>query len=343
MARQRAPAGRGASASGSGCAHGEARMPLSTHVPDGNALFGPRLCDRSPRGHLMVLTRRCGAGVCLAAATGTWSSLMRAAAGRTAKLWRARVGTSVVGRARARRAVPTLAVFVVGAQRSGTTMILDAFRRLPGVEVYGEADPRAFDRFRLRSPDVIRNLVHHSSSRAAVFKPLCPRAVWVYRAPDDRIRSFVARFGDANRRALRRIAQDRDLTGWEAGGLTEEQLALIRSFDYESLSAESASGLFWFLRNSLYFELELDRRPDVRLCSYGNFVAHPESSMRALCRFLDVEYRRGAIEHVHASPPGPPLDLDRRVRVLCDEMMQRLDAGCHAQASASGVPRRNGE
>ncbi|HET7380310.1 MAG TPA: sulfotransferase domain-containing protein, partial [Gaiellales bacterium] len=220
-------------------------------------------------------------------------------------------GRTLVGRARRSAggadAAGTRAVLIVGAQRSGTTMLLEVMGRLPGVEIYGESDPRAFESFRIRSPEVIRSIVASSRTRAVVFKPLCdshrtaslldelgtpprPRAVWVYRAPDDRVRSSVAKFGDSNRRALRRIAQDGDLTGWQAGGLSGERLALIQSFDYDRLSPESAAGLFWYVRNSLYFDLGLDQRPDVTLCSYDAFVAAPEASMQALCRFLELEY-----------------------------------------------------
>jgi hypothetical protein len=263
------------------------------------------------------------------------------------------VGHTLVRRARGGRveSIPTHAVLIVGAQRSGTTMLLDAFGRLPGVETYGESDPRAFDSFRIRSPEVIRGILAASHSRLAVFKPLCdshrsqwlleqlgpepsPRAVWVYRSADDRIRSSVARFGDSNLRALRRIADDGDVTGWQAGGLSEERLALIRSFDYDRLDAESAAGLFWYLRNSLYFDLGLDSRPDVTLSSYDAFVDAPEESMRALCRFLGVGYHGASVRGIRPSRRRPKLVLDDRVRALCEDMMRRLDRTWHTQAAA---------
>jgi hypothetical protein len=275
-------------------------------------------------------------------------------AGLRAPLRHARaMGRSLIGRARARtgRAIATRAVLIVGAQRSGTTMLVDAFGCLPGVETHGESDPWAFDSFRIRSPDVLRRILEASHNRAAVFKPLCdshrtawlleqlgavhtPRAVWVYRSPDDRIRSSVARFGDSNLRALRRIAEDGDLTGWQAGGLSGEHLALIRSFDYGRLDAESAAGLFWYVRNSLYFDLGLDRRDDVTLSSYDAFVADPETSMEGLCGFLELEYDPASVVGVRSPAPRPKLVLDDRVRALCDEMTGRLDRASQAQASA---------
>ncbi len=287
--------------------------------------------------------------------TGSAATASIVPAGLRAPIRRVRaVGRTVAGRARAgaARSTPTRAVLIVGAQRSGTTMLVDAFARLPGVETYGESDPRAFDSFRIRSPQVIRGILAASRSRAAVFKPLCdshrtqwlleqlgpepsPRAVWVYRSADGRIRSSVSRFGDSNLRALRRIAEDGDLTGWQAGGLSDDHLALLRSFDYDRLGAESAAGLFWYVRNSLYFDLGLDRRADVTLSSYDAFVDAPEASMRALCRFLALEYHGASVRGIRPSRPRPNLALDDRVRALCDEMMQRLDRARHAQGPAS--------
>ena len=49
----------------------------------------------------------------------------------------------------------------------------------------------------------------------------------------------------------------------------EHNLEIIRRFDYDRMTPESAAVLFWFVRNSLYFDLALDRRPDVALASYG--------------------------------------------------------------------------
>jgi len=238
------------------------------------------------------------------------------------------------------------AVFLVGLQRSGTNMMLRGLESCPEFEVHNENDARAFDRFRLRVT-AVPSIVSSSRSHYVLFKPLCdshavttllddcalpkpPKAIWAYRGVDGRVRSSVAKFGDANRRALTSIA-DRGLADgrWEAGGLDEEALGLIRGIDPARLSPESAAALFWYLRNSLYFTLGLDRRADVTLASYDRFVAEPEVSMRALCMFLGFPYAPHLIAHVDArsASAGRPLVLDKRIRALCDELTGRLEAG----------------
>jgi hypothetical protein len=234
-------------------------------------------------------------------------------------------------------------VFLVGVQRSGTNMLVHGLERSPEFEVRNENDREAFDRFILRPDADIRALVERSGHRYVLFKPLCDshrtrqllealgtpspgRAIWAYRKVDGRVRSAVRKFGNANLQALSGIAAGRGLDSWQAGGLGEDRLALIRRFDFEAMSPESAAALFWFLRNSLFFDLGLDERDDVALASYEEMVAEPERAMRALCASLDFPYRPALVAHIdaRASRPEDALELDPEVRELCNGLEERL-------------------
>ena len=214
-------------------------------------------------------------------------------------------------------AVPVL---LVGLQRSGTNMLTRGLERAPEFEVHNENNRSAFTRFRLREEPVIRAIVEGSKHAFVLFKPLCDShrtgelldtlttpsrglAIWAYRGYRGRVRSSVAKFGDSNRRALRRIATGTGSHLWQAGGLSEESLALIRTFNYDRMTPESAAALFWFVRNSLFFDLALDRRSDVGLASYEATIEEPEASMRSLCAFLGLPYRDMLIEGSSAVIP----------------------------------------
>jgi hypothetical protein len=138
----------------------------------------------------------------------------------------------------------------------------------------------------------------------------------------------VQKFGPANLDALRRIAAGGGGGMWQAGGLGPDRLELIRSFDYDRMTPESAAALFWFLRNALFFDLGLDTRADVALASYRATVTGPERAMRAVCDALDLAYQPALIAHIDArsSRPAPPLDLDPGIADLCDGLEARLDA-----------------
>jgi hypothetical protein len=239
-------------------------------------------------------------------------------------------------------------VYVVGLQRSGTNMLLRGVDQAPEVEVRNENDRRVFFRYRLRSEEVLASVVRRSRHAIVLVKPLCEshlvdrlldlpglpagRAVWVYRDYVSRARSEVSKFQDANLQALRVIADGGADTIWQGQRLPAESVELVRSFDPGSLSPEAAAVLFWVVRNRLFFDLGLDRRDDVILVSYNEFVRSPEDQMKRLCAFIGLAYRPALCAHVEPreSHGTGGLDLDPRLVELADEVTARL-AGAAAR------------
>jgi len=242
-------------------------------------------------------------------------------------------------------------VWLVGVQRSGTNMVVRGLEESPEVEVHNENDGAAFEHFRLRGDAAVQRIVLSSRHRYVLFKPLCDshrvdellaldtptpgRAIWAYRGVDARVRSALAKFGDANLRVLTEIAAGRAGDLWQAQRLSPDSMQLIRSFDWGSTSPASAAALFWYVRNSLFFDLGLDRRDDVLLSSYDALVADPEAGTRALAAFLGMAWHAGLAGHIERRDAGTaaPVDLDPRVRRLCDGLESRLAVAVAAQRS----------
>ncbi len=241
-------------------------------------------------------------------------------------------------------------VYLVGLQRSGTNMLARGLDIAPEFEVHNENDRAVFDHFLLRDDDVVRRIVMASRHEYVLFKPLCDshrvdhlldtlgtpspgRAIWAYRDVDGRARSAVSKFGRNNLLTLRDIAAGKGEGMWQAQRLSRETLDQITSFDYSTMSAETAAALFWWIRNGLFFEIGLDRRDDVLLASYQDMLAAPAPAMQSICRFLRLEYRPALIEHISPRGPGAarPLDIDPRVRALCEQLQSRLDEALRRQ------------
>jgi hypothetical protein len=254
----------------------------------------------------------------------------------------------LANRSRPRGGVPVL---LVGLQRSGTNMLVRGLERAPEFQVYNENNRAAFSRFRLRPDPVVRRLIDRSRHPYVLVKPLCDshrtaelldglgtrrpgRALWVYRSFEGRTRSALAKFGGSNLLALREIAVGGGRDRWEAQRLSQDSLDLLASFDWTAMTAASASALFWVLRNRLYFELGLDRRPDVLLVSYDAALRDPEAELRRICAFLGFPYRASLTDHIQPRPPatGGPLAIDGRVRECCDALAARLEAAHQRQA-----------
>ncbi|MEY2426220.1 MAG: hypothetical protein QOI61_1792 [Actinomycetota bacterium] len=233
-------------------------------------------------------------------------------------------------------------VLLVGVQRSGTNMVVRGLEQSPEFEVHNENDRQMFSRYLLRDDAVVRAAIERSRQRFVLLKPLCDshrtpellaalattspaRALWAYRSADGRARSAVAKFGDANRQILRRIAAGDAEDSWQAQRLSDESREIIGSFDFDALDAVSAAALFWYVRNSLYFDLGLDRRDDVALVSYDAFVADPPTVMGAIAEFLGIENDPALSAHV--APRATEADraeLEPRIRALCTDLELRL-------------------
>lgn len=232
-------------------------------------------------------------------------------------------------------------VYVVGLQRSGTNMVLRGLDRAPEFEVHNESDRHVFHRYQLRSDLILVDTVLRSRHPYVLFKPLCDshrtpellalpdvrpgKAIWIYRDVDDRARSSIAKFDDSGLQAVRRVIAG-DGAIWQGRCLSHDTLRQLREFPPDTLTRETAAALLWYARNSLYFELGLDRRHDVFPLSYDRFVADPDGVGRELCRFLGLPWRQELFAHVqrrHAV--SQPLPVDPAARELCDAMRTRLD------------------
>ncbi|MFV2019066.1 hypothetical protein [Micromonospora sp. LOL_023] len=259
---------------------------------------------------------------------------------------------------RARHGVPrgqATPVYLVGLQRSGTNMLVRGLENAGEFEVHNENDGRVFRRFQLRDDPVLTAVLRRSRHAYVLVKPLCEshrvdelldlagvapsRAIWAWRDVDDRARSEVAKFGDANLRALAAIADGTIGRRWQGQRLDADTYELIHGFDYRRMDPHTAAALFWYVRNTLYYRLGLDQRGDVLLSSYDALIADPAGQVSRLCDFLGVAYRPELSAHIAPrAPHRRPLPIDPAVRTLCDDLTKRL-AGS-APAALATPPRQ---
>ncbi|MFK5951083.1 MAG: sulfotransferase domain-containing protein [Methylococcales bacterium] len=247
-------------------------------------------------------------------------------------IWR--LGNNYKGRAK-----PT---FICGVQRSGTTMLGECLERSPQVWHYAESDQHAFHDYILRNNQMIKNLIDDSPYQTLVFKPLTDShrvkdlmsrfgngvCIWMYRRYEDRANSAVVKFGTHNLEVLSDIANDQNLDIWQAQGLVKEDIELIKSFDYRSMKPEEAATLFWYLRNKLYFNQQLDKDPKVLPVCYEELIQNPEETMRKVCMHLDVPYHSFLIQGIHARSLGKKKapDIRDEIKDRCDDIYSKLDS-----------------
>lgn len=235
-------------------------------------------------------------------------------------------------------------VVVAGCQRSGTTLLLDIFnadRRSVTFPERSALSSSAEERLRLKPVPEMKRILEGTRAALLVLKPLVEsqnlptllegldncHAVWMYRRPESVAASDLSYFGMPNGERNLRLLLTNEPPNWR-GELVPDTTRSVLSRHYRpGMNPYDAAALFWWARNSLFFDLRLDERPEVNLCSYERLISSPEPIMRGLYDSVGVGYPHRDITHgVHqrSVERGNNIPLDQEVRELCEELWQRL-------------------
>ena len=237
-------------------------------------------------------------------------------------------------------------LFIVGCQRSGTSMAHHLFRMDWDTVTFDEISPLSNrdegERLRWNSLSEVQNLISAARSPFVVCKPLVEtqnlgtilagfpdsKAIWMYRDFRDVVASNLRYFGkDTGHRDLAPILAG-DTANWRFQGLGNEATNHIRALYHPKRSGEDAAALFWYARNSLYFSGGHMHSERVALCRYGDLVTDPGMTMRAAYGFADRPYPGDRITvdvTVGSLGKGRSVAVSGDVDHLCSHLLARLD------------------
>ncbi len=233
-------------------------------------------------------------------------------------------------------------VFVLGRQRSGTSMLMYLLEMHSQTQIYDEAHRSAvFDRFRLAGYEAVASAIARSAAPVVCFKPICDshlatdllnrfpdaRIIWMVRGFADAARSAVSMWATADR-AIRRIGRGEHHGGWFEEGITPEAKEILRRVYRDSLTPVECTCLVWWVRNRLVLEQALAQRPEVYLLRYETLVADVEAQTRELFAFLGLPFQERVTRHVHSRSVRAAADLELapEVLTLCRDLEAELDA-----------------
>ncbi|HKH42742.1 MAG TPA: sulfotransferase domain-containing protein [Solirubrobacterales bacterium] len=253
---------------------------------------------------------------------------------------------------------PPRSLFILGCQRSGTTMIVEALDKDWRVKTFPEhsavnlpADRkrpwsvRATSRYsiRMKPLDQVAAKLERSRYPLVVLKPLVEsqkatailrtidRAIclWVFRHYRDVAHSNFRFFSpDVNRINLEPLIR-RPPDNWRSEFVPEDVRELVARHYSPDMNPFDGGALFWYARNRLFFDLHLAREERVLALKYEDLASEPLRSMRRVYDLAGVAFPgRGIIEDIHPRSVGlgQELELSPEVELACERVWVELNA-----------------
>jgi hypothetical protein len=242
-------------------------------------------------------------------------------------------------------------VFVVGCNRSGTNMVCAGIGRSPHGWAYQESEfSLAFNAYYLRPDWILARLIRHTPAPIVAFGSILDsqftddllarfpgaRAIWVYRRYEDMANSSARKRWNQHLKEMARWVSHGELERLGARGkrVSAETVRIFGELFREDLTTEDYACLYWYLRNQLYFDLDLHKDPRVLIVQYEDAVMNRERAFRRIFDFLGFPYHPASIEHIFSSSVNkhPWPGADPGIRSLCEDLQNRLHAQ-YAQTS----------
>lgn len=222
-------------------------------------------------------------------------------------------------------------IFVLGSQRSGTNMLMKLLDRIPCTRTYNEDNYHAFlkspisEKMRLRPWPVILNLLK-SPAKLTIFKSIKDsqlaiellstfpdsKIIWIYRDFKDVADSASKKWqGTAQRHIIRHIAEKGDdWNRWYCQNISKEDREFIKSRYHDKISELECAILKWYLRNRLFFQLNLQSNDHVLLINYSSLIQNPDKHLVLIQKFLNLKpIKKSYLDHLFDSSINKSINL----------------------------------
>jgi hypothetical protein len=236
-------------------------------------------------------------------------------------------------------------IFILGCQRSGTTMLSEIFEKDLNTFVFGERSEvtgMGLDGLRLKKFADVRKIVSSRPGKIMILKPIVEsqnsiklldcfknsKAIWIYRNFKDVVLSNARKFGMKNGIKDLKSVINNGVNDWRSEHVPQVTINILKKYYDDEMPPYDAAALFWLVRNSFYFDLFLHDYDRVFLCKYEELVLKPSVVMNSIYRWIGEKFPGNrCIKQVRSSSvdKGNKIYLSDNIEQLCAQMMERFD------------------
>ncbi len=237
-------------------------------------------------------------------------------------------------------------LFVVGCQRSGTTMLIRNFSKDFNTKVYGERSPITTDdkvlRLRLNPMEKLAKEFNKQNYSIVIAKPLVEsqhilslleffpnsKALWIFRDFRKVAASDIKKWGPQNPISNLKPIITKEPGKWQNENIASETYELVKKYYDDSMNPYDAAAIYWYIRNYLFFQMDLHDNERVYLCSYNNLVLNSRKEMKAIYQFLGKKYPGDHInKDIFQDSLKRKIEIPvaEEIAALCEEMYARLN------------------
>jgi hypothetical protein len=202
----------------------------------------------------------------------------------------------------------------------------------------------AFSAYHLRADWIIERLIRHTPAPLVSFGSILDsqftdgllsrfdgaKAIWIYRRYEDVANSCARmQWGHSLKDLVRWTARGEfEKLGARGKRISDDTVRLFGDLVREDLSNEEAACLYWYMRNQVYFDLNLNTDPRVLIMQYEDTVQNPVQAFQRVFRFLGLPFDPAVVDDVFASSVGKNTwsGVDPAIEEICDALKARLDA-----------------
>lgn len=243
-----------------------------------------------------------------------------------------------IGRRLQNSNIDTKAVFIVGNQRSGTTMLVSKLNRHFWIDVFHESSIAMRD-WHLKPFSELGLIIKSSKAKICIFKPLedshrvnelleyfkDSRALFIFRHYSDVVNSSIKLgWGTHLKQYINNIHDNIEFKYSGPLNLTPQNIQTINDLYYENKSAENCAALVWYLRNTIYFDHNLHVNPKVLLIQFERIVSNPQKEFKDVIHFIGLRPSRSVLYDVRnltLRKTNPPV-IDEPILKICDGCMR---------------------